>query len=55
MARKKESYKEPASYFTPSMLKVAEEWDKQHGTAAKSTDKAPAKKPAAGKTPAKKK
>lgn len=23
-------YKEPSGYFTPEMLKVAKEWDKQH-------------------------
>lgn len=30
MANKKVIYKEPASYFTPSMRKVAEQWDKEH-------------------------
>lgn len=28
---KKVVYTEPASYFTPSMKKVAREWDKQNG------------------------
>lgn len=30
MAIKNVTYKEPASYFTPAMLKAAEEWDRQH-------------------------
>lgn len=30
MAIKNVTYKEPASYFTPTMLKAAEEWDRQH-------------------------
>lgn len=29
------TYKEPAGYFTPSMLKVAEEWDREHEKAEK--------------------
>ena len=43
-------YKEPASYFTPEMLKEAQKWDKEH--AAK---KAPAKPAAKPKTTGKKK
>lgn len=30
MAIKNVTYKEPASYFTPEMLKAAEEWSRQH-------------------------
>ena len=30
MAEIKVTYKEPASYFTPEMLKAAEEYDKAH-------------------------
>lgn len=53
--RKKVSYKEPAKYFTPSMLKVAEEWEKEHGSGAgakKGTEKD--KKPDTVKKPGKK-
>ena len=27
---KKVTYKEPAGYFTPGMLKAAQEWEKNH-------------------------
>ena len=30
MAIKRVTYKEPASYFTESMRRVAEEWDRKH-------------------------
>ena len=30
MAEIKVTYKEPASYFTPEMLKVAQEYEKTH-------------------------
>ena len=30
MARKKVTYKEPASYFNAAMRKAAEDWDKEH-------------------------
>lgn len=35
MAEKKIKYVEPSGYFTPEMLKVAKEWDKQHKTTEK--------------------
>ena len=40
---KKVTYKEPTSYFTPEMLKVAKEWDKAHPKKTE-TKPAPAKK-----------
>ncbi len=32
---KKVTYKEPAGYFTPSMRKVAEQWEKEQKEKAK--------------------
>lgn len=43
MAEKKVTYKEPASYFTPSMLKVAKEYDKQQAKAKAAATKKPTK------------
>lgn len=53
MPKKTVTYKEPSSYFSPGMRKVAEEWDKAHPAAGKSsTGKSPkGKAPAGGKAP----
>ncbi len=42
MAEKRVTYKEPASYFTPEMMKAAKEFDKREAAKAKA---AAAKKP----------
>lgn len=38
MANKKVTYKEPAGYFTPSMRKVAAEWDKANAAKKKTAE-----------------
>ena len=44
MAKKKVTYKEPASYFNADMRRVAENWDKEHPD-KENTETAKGKKP----------
>lgn len=44
MANVKVTYKEPKSYFTPEMLKAAEDYDKKQKAKAKTTKKKTTKK-----------
>ena len=44
MATNRKTYVEPASYFSPSMRKVATEWDKKNAEKQKQASKTGSKK-----------
>lgn len=44
MAIKKVTYKEPSDYFTPGMLKAAEEWEKEKKAKKQKAEKQEKKK-----------
>ena len=49
MAKKTAGYKEPAGYFSKSMLEEADKWDREHPGKKPTVKRPAAKKPATGK------